>query len=227
MNDERAVPGADVAAPGHSTIGSSRRRWRRRVAILAVVLAVPSVWMLRQAGTALVVDEEIDRPDAIVSLASHEWERLPDAAVLARRTPTARVLLTLPIAVNAFNCHDCAHRIDRLVAAGVEKDRIEILPRRVYRTLDEAQAVREWAAQRGVRSVLVVTSPYHTRRAIESFRHVLMGTAIAVGVHPAVGSPAEPARWWRHKYDRWYVSYEWRARVFYLIRFGVRWRTGS
>ena len=65
---------------------------------------------------------EIDQPDAIVSLASHEWERLPEAAALARRAPKAIVVLSQPINLNAFNCHDCEHRVDRLVAAGVAAD---------------------------------------------------------------------------------------------------------
>ncbi|MEO7273381.1 MAG: YdcF family protein [Vicinamibacterales bacterium] len=198
-----------------------RRRWRRCGGVF-LLLAVASIWPLRQAGTALVVVREIDQPDAIVSLASHEWERLPDAAALARRAPKATVVLSQPIAVNAFNCHDCGHRLDRLVAAGVEPTRIALMERKVFRTLDEAQAFKEWAAGRQVRSVMVVTSPYHTARALASFRHVLSGTGIAVGVHPAAGSPAEPRAWWRHKYDRWYVSYEWRARLFYLVRFGIR-----
>lgn len=205
-----------------STVPAFRRhRWRRRGKV-ALLLLVAALWPLRHAGTALVVTREIDQPDAIVSLASHEWERLPDAAALARRAPNATVVLSQPIAPNAFNCHDCGHRLDRLAAAGVAPTRVAFLERKVYRTLDEAQAFKEWAAGRPVRSVVVVTSPYHTARALASFRTVLSGTGIAVGVHPAAGSPAEPRAWWRHKYDRWYVSYEWRARLFYLVRFGVR-----
>jgi len=194
------------------------RRWGGAVVLLAAL----SVWPLRHAGTALVITRDIDQPDAIVSLASHEWERLPDTAALARLAPKARVVLSQPISLNAFNCHDCGHRIDLLVAAGVSPDRIELMHRKVYRTLDEAQAFKEWAAGRDVRSVMVVTSPYHTARSLASFRHVLSGTGIAVGVHPAAASPAEPRAWWRHPYDRWYVTYEWRARLFYLVRFGVR-----
>jgi uncharacterized SAM-binding protein YcdF (DUF218 family) len=178
---------------------------------------------MRDAGTALVVNVELDRPDAIVSLASHEWERLPAAAALARKNPGAQVLLTVPIAANQFNCHDCSRRVDRLVAAGVARNRIVMLPRRVFRTRDEAEAVRQWAGSHGLRSVMVVTSAYHTRRALDTFRNMLAGTGIAVGVYPAGLSDVDPDRWWRHKYDRWYVDYEWRARVFYLIRFGVRW----
>jgi uncharacterized SAM-binding protein YcdF (DUF218 family) len=200
-----------VSAPGAV-------RWGRRAVALAaaVLLAVA----LRHAGTALIVAEEIATPDAIVSLASHEWERLPAAAALARRAPEARVLLTVPMAVNAYNCHGCADRIGRLEAAGVARDRIEVLRRAVYRTTDEAEAFREWAGLHRPRSVVVVTSPYHTRRALASFRKALAGTGIAVGIHPAE-SVVDPPRWYWYKFDRWYVIYEWRARVFYLIRFGV------
>jgi uncharacterized SAM-binding protein YcdF (DUF218 family) len=206
-----------------TAVGRSRRRWHRRHWIGALlVAAVASIWPLRHAGTALVVTREIDQPDAIVSLASHEWERLPDAAALARRAPHARVVLSQPISLNPYNCHDCGHRVERLVAAGVDATRIELMDRKVYRTLDEAEAFKEWAAARPVRSVVVVTSPYHTARALASFEHVLDGTGIVVGVHPASASPAEPGAWWRHAYDRWYVTYEWRARLFYLVRFGVR-----
>lgn len=199
-------------------IGRGARRWRVRLAALAglALLAVA----VRHAGTALIVSEEIAAPDAIVSLASHEWERLPTAAALAHRAPGARVLLTVPIAVNAYNCHGCSERIARLEAAGVQRSRIEVLPRAVYRTTDEAEAFREWARQHGARSVMVVTSPYHTRRALASFRKALEGSGIAVGIHPAA-SVVDPPRWYWYKLDRWYVIYEWRARVFYLIRFGV------
>lgn len=192
----------------------------RRWGWATVLLAALSLWPLRHAGTALVIAQDIDQPDAIVSLASHEWERLPAAAALAAKRPSAKVLLTVPLNLNAFNCHDCANRVERLVQAGVAPDRIVLLPKRVYRTFDEAVAFREWAVANGVRRVMVVTSPYHTARALAAFRHATHGTGIVVGVSPAP-SRVEPARWWRHKFDRWYVTYEWEARLFYFVRFGV------
>jgi hypothetical protein len=45
-------------------------------------------------------------------LASHEWERLPAAAALARRYPDALVLITVPRVVNEYNCHRCDERVD-------------------------------------------------------------------------------------------------------------------
>ena len=86
------------------------RGWKTGLLVALVLVAVAAPWPLRHAGTALVVSRDLDSPDAIVMLASHEWERLPAAAALARRHPGAVVLLTVPVAVTQYNCHLC--RID-------------------------------------------------------------------------------------------------------------------
>src|SRR5512146_2396106 len=49
------------------------------IVLAIVVLLVGGAVLLPDAGTALVVSQPVDNPDAIVSLASHEWERLPEA----------------------------------------------------------------------------------------------------------------------------------------------------
>ncbi len=195
-------------------------RLLRGGAILAVAAVV--IGLSKQAGHALVVAAELPAPDAIVSLASHEWERLPATARLARAMPAALVLLTEPVKLNDYNCSDCANRVQTLVNAGIDQSRIVVLGQKVTRTYDEAVAVREWTTTTGARSIVVVTSPYHTRRSLATFRHVFEATGVAVGIRPASEtSPADPARWWSHQYDRKYVIYESSASVFYLIRFGI------
>jgi uncharacterized SAM-binding protein YcdF (DUF218 family) len=169
------------------------------------------------AGTALIVSSPISSPDAIVSLASHEWERLPQTAALAKQYPRALVLLTLPPSVNQFNCHDCSHRAERLIEAGVDAGRIRVLPLTEGGTYGEAVATRAFVADRELASVLVVTSPYHTRRSLATFRKAL-GTGVSVGIVPATAtSPARPGRWWAAGYDRAYVRYEWAAVLYYWL----------
>jgi uncharacterized SAM-binding protein YcdF (DUF218 family) len=180
------------------------------------------------AGQALIVSAAVERPDIILSLASHEWERLPAAASLARTHPGARVVLSVPLSVNQWNCHRCNERVPWLVRLGVARDRIDFLPRRVYRTLDEAVAARAYMRQHGLTRLLVVTSPYHTRRTWLTFRKVFDGAGMQIGVFPAVHtSAARPGRWWMYTYDRQYVPYEWAAILFYWWKFGVPWFTVS
>jgi uncharacterized SAM-binding protein YcdF (DUF218 family) len=189
---------------------------------IALVL-LAGIVAARHAGTLLVVSQPLPHPDAIISLASHEWERLPETAALAARYPDARVLLTLPQRISQLNCHDCGGRVARLARMGVGADRIEILPLSAPGTYGEALACRTFAMQTHLRALLVVTSPYHTRRALATFNDVLDDAGVQVGIQAASAtSPADPARWWRAPYDRWYVAYEWLAMIYYATRYGVR-----
>ena len=170
----------------------------------------------------MVSRDVVGAPDAIVVLASHEWERLPAAAKLAHAFPASLVLLTVPREVSPWNCHLCSERAAWLQNAGIAAERIVELPDRVSNTRDEAIATRQFAGTRPIGAVVVVTSPYHTRRALHVFEEAMRGAEVAVGVMPATASsPADPAGWWWHPYDRWYVTYEWSALLYYRIRFGV------
>jgi uncharacterized SAM-binding protein YcdF (DUF218 family) len=203
------------------------RRWRRStraaVVVLLLFLGALLLWGLRYAGRPLVVSKDIGPPDAIVMLASHEWERLPAAAEVARRFPSSVVLLTLPVKVTKFNCHLCSERPSWLNREGVAAERIvQLAPNPSSNTYGEALAVREYASGHPLHKVVVVTSPYHTRRALRVFEHVLGSVGVEVGMVPASAySAAEPDGWWRHPYDRWYVTYEWAALIEYRFKYGV------
>jgi uncharacterized SAM-binding protein YcdF (DUF218 family) len=194
----------------------SRRALGAAVFVCALALAMGG------AGRWLVVSVPIDRPDAIVSLASHEWERLPAAAQQAQRFPDAVVVLTLPEIVNPYNCHDCANRGHRLELAGVVPSRVRVVPLTDPGTHGEAVAVRRLVETAGLHRVLVVTSPYHTRRSLAVFRDALDPLGVTVGIVPAISAPpAMPAWWWTAPVDRGYVLYELAAVIYYAGKYGV------
>jgi uncharacterized SAM-binding protein YcdF (DUF218 family) len=192
------------------------RRRSTRIALAAGIVAF--LWFAFDAGELLVIDVPVMGPQAIVSLASHEWERLPETARLARENPQAVVLLTQPAQPNEHNCYDCPNRVKHLVALGVPAARIKLLARRVGNTYDEAMAVRELLQQTGVRRILVVTSMYHTRRSLAAFRHALLPLHASIGVAGAPWPDARPERWWTSAYGRWYVTREWAATLYYSLR---------
>ena len=73
---------------------------------------------------------------------------------------------------------------DAVRDAGIPEQRLIILPQRVNSTYDEAVAIRGFAEKTGIRKVLVVTSPYHSRRALWVFRRVLEPAGVEVGIDP-------------------------------------------
>ena len=89
---------------------------------------------------------DIGQPDAIVMLASHEWERLPAAAALSQQYPESLVILTVPITVTKWNCHQCPARPAQLQAEGITADRIvELSGDPAANTYGEALSVRRLA----------------------------------------------------------------------------------
>jgi len=202
---------------------SAAGKWRRRRVPGLVLVAIAILLVAATgAGNALIRTRPLTQPDAILVLASREWERIPEAADRARQTPSASLLLSVPRVVTEQNCHRCAERDEWLEALGVDAERVVFLPQRVGNTRDEARSALAFCRQQGIRRLLVVTSPYHTRRALATFDHVFDRSGVQVGVEPATAhSPARPGRWWATPYDRWYVRYEWSAIAFYAVRYGI------
>lgn len=191
--------------------------WALAAAMLAIVL-----WGVERAGTALVISRDVGPPDAIVMLASHELERLPVAAALARQYTNATVLLTVPTVISEYNCTRCSERVNWLETEGVSEARVRVLAPHVKNTHDEALAVLAYEQAHPFQRLVVVSSPYHARRALATFERAFAGTAVQVGFVPASStSPARPSRWLWHHYDRAYVAYEWAAILDYRFRYGV------
>jgi uncharacterized SAM-binding protein YcdF (DUF218 family) len=183
---------------------------------------VAVVIFLLQVGNLLIVSRVPPQPDAYIVLGSHEWERFPALVRVAAPTPRATVFLTEPVHLTAHNCAACGERVPWLAHLGIARSRVVILPRRVTNTHDEALAALDYARQHPFKRLVVVTSPYHTRRALTTFTSVFAATGIAIGVYPALTeSGAVPSHWWSAGYDRWYVAYEGAAVVWYALRYGV------
>jgi uncharacterized SAM-binding protein YcdF (DUF218 family) len=197
--------------------GSGPRRRRAALACAALAAAL----LCARAGPALVVSDRVDAADVVVSLASHEWERLPAAAAIAQRFPASLLLLTMPTHPTETNCYRCDERLEELEAAGIARTRVRLLPTTAGNTYQEAEATLHYlAGGRDRGTVVVVTSPYHTRRARATFTHVLRTRHVDVRVVAAV-SDADPRAWFRRADDRNYVAYEWTGLLYYAFRYGV------
>ena len=193
---------------GVRRLSLSRRNW--------ILILIVTVAGLVSAGPLLVVRRPVEAPDVIISLASHEWERLPVAARLAAAAPGALILLTRPEHVTHYNCHDCDRRIERLQILGVDPVRVKTVPVLSHGTYGEALAALAFAREQGTRRLVIATSPYHTRRALAAFQTVFQGTGVEIGIEPASGgSTADSMFWWLKPVDFAYVPYEWAAIGYY------------
>jgi uncharacterized SAM-binding protein YcdF (DUF218 family) len=180
----------------------------RRV-LLAAAAAV-ALWsaLAWGAAKALIVRADLERADAIVVLSGSKvyLERARRAARLFHEGRAARVILTNDTQQSGWSAERQSNPLfmERAAAAlkeaGVPEASIEMLPQGVTSTHEEATLLRRYALEHNLRSVLVVTSAYHSRRALWTWRNVFAGDPVQVGmevVAPGEQTPG-PATWWLH-----------------------------
>jgi uncharacterized SAM-binding protein YcdF (DUF218 family) len=108
-----------------------------------------------------------------------------------------------------------------LEQAGVPRDRILIAPTVVDSTFSEANAVKEFARRNRIRSLVFVTSGYHSRRAFWTVRKVFEGSGIEVGIQPVEPGLQTPGEWtWWATGKGWeFVAVEWVKYGYYHLAY--------
>jgi len=154
--------------------------------------------LLRFAAESWIVEDPIDHADAIILLSDDNFyaDRATRAAELFRGGKAPLIVASgrrlRPVAGLAeLMEHD-------LIERGVPKDKIVRFPHDADNTKEEAQALTPLVVQKKWRSVIVVTSNYHTRRARYIFRHVFPQN-IDVRVASARDGDFDPERWWEKR----------------------------
>ncbi|HEX3100186.1 MAG TPA: YdcF family protein [Pyrinomonadaceae bacterium] len=179
---------------------------RLKIAIALVVFAIGWVLLAPSLAVYLIVEKPLEHADAIMVLSG--------SAVYKERTQKASELYKQGVAPRIFITDDGERagwsRAEKtnpsfveleqreLVSNGVAPDSITVLPGQVSGTDQEAKALAEEVAARPVKSVLIVTSAYHTRRALRTFEKILGGKDVEIGI--AYAPPGEqtpsPDLWW-------------------------------
>ena len=203
------------------------RVWRTlRIVALSIAAWSLVAWM---AALALISQTEPRRADALVVLggASTYVERTHHAARLFGEGRAPKLLLTndglrggwsQEKQRNPFFVERTAEELQR---AGVPAERIEVLPEVASSTYEEAVLLREYAAEHKLRSVLVVTSGYHSRRALWTLRRVLGESPVEVGLSAVAPGQQTPraATWWLHRRGWQVVAGEYLKLIYYWLRY--------
>jgi uncharacterized SAM-binding protein YcdF (DUF218 family) len=182
------------------------------------------------AAEGLIVRASLEKADAIVVLSGSQAyvERTARAVELFHEGRAPLVLLTNDDTRGGWsnalqrNPYFVERATDELLKGGVPPDRIKIVPGVPSNTQSEALIIKDYAVAQSLRSILVVTSGYHSRRALRSLRQSFDGTGIIVGLEPAPSGTATLSRaWWWLQPDGWRnVAGEYVKLVYYWFRYG-------
>jgi uncharacterized SAM-binding protein YcdF (DUF218 family) len=214
---------------------SQTKSWTGRLLnrrFVRVLLFFLLLWPLLAwfAARGLIVHKDLPRADAIVVLGGSATyiERARIAAKLFHEGRASKILLTNDGLQGGWSNEEQRNPffVERakkeLLNQGVSEEAIEILSPIVGSTRDEALLLRERLPERNIASVLIVTSPYHTRRALRTIGRALSDKKIEVGiVSPQTGEQSPKPFFWWLSFSGWsMVAGEYMKLVWHLLNSG-------
>jgi len=210
----------------------AQKAQQRLRGILKWLLVLILVWCVLAwvAARALIVNAPLNSADAIVVLSGSSTyiERTQKAAELYRQRRAPLVLLTDDNTRGGWssalqrNPYFVERATDELIRQGVPAEKIRIVPGVASSTHDEGLLLKDYTTAQGLRSLLVVTSAYHSRRALRSLRQSFTGTGTTIGLDPVPpGSQTpSPAVWWLQLQGWRNVGSEFVKLTYYWLKFG-------
>ncbi len=203
------------------------RRWSSQRVLKGLVLFIVAWGVLAWvAARALIVNAPLASADVIVVLSgsSAYLERTQKATELYRQGRAPLVLLTNDHTRGGWssalqrNPYFVERATEELIKEGVPAEKIRIVPGLASSTREEALILKEYALAQRLRSILVVTSAYHSRRALRSLRQSFAGTGITVGLEPT--PKGSTVFWWLQPEGWRTVGGEYVKLIYYWFKYG-------
>ncbi len=186
---------------------------------LAVLLFLSREEWLLFIGDILIVDDTLHPADVIHVIAGEDY-RTDYAIELYKRGYGEALFFTGGWCKFHLYNHG-VHGEERSLAQGVPLEAIVYDDSKVTSTYMEAGRLNEWIKKSPypIRSVIVVSDPFHMRRALWTYRKVL-GDGIEVQMAPVPFEMTPYKRtWWTDPLSRDYVRDEYQKYVYYILRY--------
>ena len=167
-----------------------RARW-----ILLAFVAAALISLAAIAGKILVVNSP--RPSDLMVVLAGETDRRPALALdLLHQGYAPRILMDVPAAAKIYDT-TLAQIAEDYVGKLPESSQIKICPIPGLSTREESHDVAKCLAEENATSILIITSDYHSRRALSIFRHEIHGRSFSVAA--AHDGAQFGIRWWTHR----------------------------
>ena len=192
--------------------------------IFMIVLAAGALFfahgpLLTKAGKMIIRQDEIKPADAIVVLAGEETERVEYGVKLFKDGWARKDVIIMAGGPLVWKYSWAGLMKDHAESLDVPAGNI-LIEDRSRSTEEDAIYTKEILQKNHIASIILVTSPYHSRRASIIFERV-MGKDISIINAPAEKSWFAIGEWWNRRRDRATVLNEF-SKYIWLWIFGVQ-----
>ena len=226
---EYRVDNKPIEPEAKSRKGPSIFKWAIfLVLIIYMLLSYYKAPILARIGGYLIVEHPLKKADLIVCLMGEPVERGLMAAQLYRNGLSPRIFSSreeLPDGYAILGGKKVHYPETRdllsmmLYGLGVPKSAYFTDNRFVENTLEEAQVVRDVVRKKGYRSIVIVTSPIHTRRSWLTFKKVFEKDAVEIGIVPSSYTNFKLEDWWKTRKYAKEVIIEYQKLIYYTLKY--------
>ena len=198
------------------------------IALALIIIAVWSVYpyLLKEIGYFLIFEQEPKKADVIVVLNGRDTERSLAAVDLYNQGYASLIImarLAKQPGSDEFwkrvgNNFDGKVFFQKAIEAmGVPEKSFQFIGNGVGSTYDEALTTKSFLTKTGCKSILLVTSKWHSKRAYLTFRSALKKEAVDIFIQPSRYDTFRPDAWWKNKTDAELVCYEYIRLIYYIL----------
>lgn len=175
-------------------------------------------------GKFLVLEDPTEQADLAVILSGSYWDRAREAVDVYKEGYVRRILIMnelrptsydelLSLGIKVPLSHEIDHKI--LLSYKVPPASIHVMDEEANSTYQEAKLIRQYVREKGFKSVIVITSRFHTRRACMTIASFL-GKKFKVICRPSRYDPFRPKNWWQERKQIENVILEYEKLTVYL-----------
>jgi hypothetical protein len=165
-----------------------------KIAILGIVLLL-FVVLAAEAGRILVIDEP--KPSDVILVLAGETNRRPARAIdLLHHGYGRRVLIDVPADAKIYEFSQL-ELAQKYVADLPDAAVISLCPIYGLSTREESQDAEKCLSSQEAQRVLIVTSDFHTRRALNIYRHEIQGRSFSIAA--SHDDTQFGTHWWSHR----------------------------
>ena len=192
--------------------------------LLALIAFFARETIFQAIGDFLVIQDDLYTADVIHVIAGKDHRT--EHAIQLYKQGYAKVIF---FTGGWCEIHGWDHRVfaqERALSQGIAPEAIAFDDSSVTSTYSETVLLKAWIDQNPtpIRSVIVVSDPFHMRRARWTARRVL-GEEIEILMAPV---PVEQTpyiqQWWGDESSRRYVKEEYIKSVYYILRYKYSWK---
>ena len=203
-----------------------KKRWVQFLAIVFIFLFLTIVFrnsILRGMGNFLIKEDAIEKCDAIVVLSGNAMDRATEAALLYKQGIAKQIICTGGNQTGDFQVMHLKEKESdiskfRLLEMGIPDSVITVIHQGTS-TLEEGQVMLDYCKNHQLKSCMILSSKFHTRRINFVFDKKFKNADVKILVHGAPPLRYATNHWWSGEEGLLAVYDEYIKLIYYHLKY--------